>query len=69
MRLVIFYDMLLDPSFKTTKRFVNVVRTTTSARQLIFKKYFKSSAIGSLYEKQFFILSQLKTSLMLKLAL
>ena len=51
MRLVIFYDMLLDPSFKTTKSFVNVVRTTTSARQLIFKKYFKSSAIGSLYEK------------------
>ena len=32
-------------------------------------KYFKSLGIGSLYEKQFLILNELKTSLMFKFSL
>ena len=36
---------------------------------LYTRKDFKSSGIGSLYEKQFLILNELKTSLMLKLSL
>ena len=30
MRLVILFDMLLNPSFKMTTRFANIARTTAS---------------------------------------
>ena len=30
MRLVIFFDMLLNPSFKMTRSFANIARTTAS---------------------------------------
>ena len=36
MRLVIFFDMLLNPSFKMTTRFANTARTTASTSQFIY---------------------------------
>ena len=52
MRLVILFDMLLNPSFKMTTSFANVARTTQLAQvNLYTSKDFKSSGIGSLYEK------------------
>ena len=35
MRLVILFDMLLNPSFKITTSFANIARTTASARKFI----------------------------------
>ena len=64
MRLVIIFDMFLNPSFKMTTSFGNtpiLARTTASTR-----KDFKSSGIESLYEKQCLILNEVKTSLILK---
>ena len=57
MILVILFDMLLNPSFKMTK--IN----------LYTRKDFKALGIGSLYEKSFLILNELKTSFMLKFSL
>ena len=50
--------MFLGPSFKMTSSFANIILYT--------RKDFKSSGIGSLYEKWFLILKELRTSLMLK---
>ena len=36
MRLVILFDMLLNPSFKMTTGFANVARTTGSASKFIY---------------------------------
>ena len=36
MRLVILFDMLLDPSFKMTTSIGNIVRTTASASKFIY---------------------------------
>ena len=64
MRLVILFDMFLNPSFKMTTSFANIARTTAST-----SKDFKSTEIGSLYEKYFLILNEIKTILMLKFSL
>ena len=70
MRLVIPFDMFLNPSFKMATSFTNLARTTAStSKNLYTRKDFKSSGIGSLYEKYFLILNELKTSLMLKFSL
>ena len=58
MRLVILFDMLLSPSFQMTTTFTNIARTTAN-----------SLGTESLYEKNFLILNERKTSLMLKLSL
>ena len=36
MRLVIRFDMLLNPSFKMTKSFANIARTTASTSKSIY---------------------------------
>ena len=36
MRLVILFDMLLNPSFKMTTGFANVARTTASTSKCIY---------------------------------
>ena len=36
MRLVILFDMLLNPSFKMTTSFANVAGTTASTSKLIY---------------------------------
>ena len=36
MRLVILFDMLLNPSFKMTTGFANVARTTASTSKFIY---------------------------------
>ena len=36
MRLVIFFDMLLYPSFKIMTGFANIARTTASASKFIY---------------------------------
>ena len=36
MRLVIFFDMLLNPSFKMTTPFANTARTTASTSLFIY---------------------------------
>ena len=58
--------MLLNPNFKMTITFANRARTTLPQMNLYTTKDFKSSGIGSLYEKQLLIFNELKTSLMLK---
>ena len=47
MRLAIDFDIFLNPSFKMTISFANAARTMN----LYTRKGFKSSGIGSLYEK------------------
>ena len=44
------FFMFLNPSFKTMTSFVNIARTTASISEFTTKD-FKSSGIGSLYEK------------------
>ena len=66
MRLVILVDMILNPSFKMTTSFTNIQLAQVN---LHTRKDFKSLGIGSLYEKQFLILNELKTSLTLKFSL
>ena len=51
IRLVILFDMLLNPSFKMTTSFANIARTTANTINLYTRKDFKSLGIGSLYEK------------------
>ena len=36
MRLVILFDMLLNPNFKMTTGFANVARTTASTSKFIY---------------------------------
>ena len=36
MKLVILFDMLLNPSFKMTTNFANIARTTASASKFIY---------------------------------
>ena len=47
MRLVILFDMLLNPSFKMTTGFANVARTTASTSKSD-DHYFKLPYIGNL---------------------
>ena len=68
MRLVILFDMLPNPSFKMTISFANIARTTAQVN-LYTRKGFKLLGNGSLYEKNFLILNEIKTSLMLQFSL
>ena len=36
MRLIIFFDRVLNPSFKMTKCFANIARTTASTSKFIY---------------------------------
>ena len=56
MRLFILFGMFLNPSFKMMTSFANIARTTTSTSKvnLYTRKDFKSSGVGSLYEKMIF---------------
>ena len=36
MRLVILFDILLNPSFKMTTSFTNITRTTASTSKVIY---------------------------------
>ena len=67
MTLVILFDMLLNPSFKMTRSFANIARTTDSTQVYILeilytRKEFNSFGIGPVCEKWFLILNELKTS-------
>ena len=65
MRLVIFFDIFLNPSFKMTASVTNIARTTGITNKFIYYD-FKSLRIRSLYEKYILVLNELKTSLLLK---
>ena len=41
MRLVILFDMLLNPSFKMTTSFTNITRTTASTSKFIYSERFQ----------------------------
>ena len=41
MRLVILFDMLLNPSFKMTTGFANVARTTASTSKFVYYERFQ----------------------------
>ena len=41
MRLVMLFDMLLNPSFKMTTGFANVARTTASTSKFIYQEIFQ----------------------------
>ena len=69
MRLVILFEIFLNPSFKMMTNFANIVRTTPSTSKLNTRKDYKSSGTGSLYEKKILILNELKTNLKLKFSL
>ena len=69
MRLVILFDILLNSSFKMTASFANKLELQLAQVILYTRKDSKSSGIGSLYEKQFLILNEVKTSLMLTFSL
>ena len=51
MRLVILFDMPLNPSFEMTTSFANIAGAAASAINLYTRNDFKSLGIGSLYEK------------------
>ena len=70
MRLVIHFDMFLNPSFKMTTK-VSPIKLELQLAQVNFntRKYFKSSGIGHLFEKYFLILNEVKISLMLTVSL
>ena len=69
MRLLILFNMHLSPNFKMTTNVANIARTATSTSKFIYLENFKSLGTGSLYEKKFLILNELKTSLVLKFSL
>ena len=71
MRIVILFDMFLNPSFKMAKSFANIARTTLQLAHvnLYTRQNFKLPGIGSLYEQYFLILNETKTRLMLTLSL
>ena len=41
MRLVILFDMFLNPSFKMTTSFANIARTTASTSKFIYYERFQ----------------------------
>ena len=59
--LAILFDLILIPSFEMTTSFADV--------NLCTRKDVRSSEIGSLQEKLFLVLNELKTSLMSKFSL
>ena len=54
MRLFILFNMLLNLSFTMTTSVAIIARTTAIKSKYIYWKDFKSSGIGSLYQKIIF---------------
>ena len=69
MRLVILFNIILNPSFKMAISSANIAKTMLAQVNLYNSKYFESLGIGSWYEKYFLTLNEQKTSLMLKFSL
>ena len=69
MRFVILFYMFHNSSFKKVTSFVNVVRLIASTRESIYQERFQIVRNRVLYEKQLFILNEIKTSLMLNFSL
>ena len=69
MRFVILFYMFRNSSFKKVASFVNVVRLIASTRESIYQERFQIVRNRVLYEKQLFILNEIKTSLMLNFSL
>ena len=70
MRLVILFDMFLNPSFKMTASFANIARTTASASKLIFfniKLVFNSLKIKNYFSYKDLIPDDLKSFLVYNL--
>ena len=61
--------MFRNSSFKKVTSFVNVVRLIASTRESIYQERFQIVRNRVLYEKQLFILNEIKTSLMLNFSL
>ena len=61
--------MFRNSSFKKVASFVNVVRLIASTRESIYQERFQIVRNRVLYEKQLFILNEIKTSLMLNFSL
>ena len=58
MRLVILFDKLLNLNFKMTVSFATQLKLQLALLNLYTGKDFKSSGIGSLYEKQLLIFNK-----------
>ena len=69
MRLVILFDILLNPSFKVGTSFVNIVTTTASTSKFIYYERFQNIRNWVFMCKIIFNLNEAKTILMLKLSL
>ena len=50
VRLVIYFDMILNPSFKITTSFANIATTTANTSKLMSRKDIKPAGLG-LYMK------------------
>ena len=50
VRLVILFDMFLNPCFKIITSFANIARTAARKSKLCTRKDFKLSRISSLYD-------------------
>ena len=61
--------MFRNSNFKKVASFVNVVRLIASTRESIYQERFQIVRNRILYEKQLFILNEIKTSLMLNFSL
>ena len=61
--------MLFNPSFKTTISLANIAKTMANKSIFIYEERLKIIRNGLLYEKQFLVLSELKTTLMSKVSL
>ena len=61
--------MFRNSNFKKVASFVNVVRLIASTRESIYQERFQIVRNRVLYEKQLFILNEIKTSLMLNFSL
>ena len=51
IRIVVLFDMLVNPSFKMTTSFANIARTTTGTIKFIYWERFQVIKNWSLYKK------------------
>ena len=68
-RIVILFDMLVNPSFKMTTSFANIARTTAGTIKFIYWERFQVIKNWVFIKKIILVLNELKTSLMLKVSL
>ena len=62
MRLVILFDILLNPSAKMTTSFASIARTSANTVNLYIRKDFKSLGLVLNMKKKKLILNELKTA-------